>query len=36
MEANHWLIRQRQTEVDALFDELDAEIAMEEVAAEQP
>ncbi|KAE8805134.1 hypothetical protein D1007_18877 [Hordeum vulgare] len=36
VEANRRLIRQRQSEADALFDELDTEIETEEVAAEQP
>ncbi|KAE8779297.1 putative LRR receptor-like serine/threonine-protein kinase [Hordeum vulgare] len=35
VEANHRLIRQRQAEADALFDELDAEVEAEEAAAEQ-
>ena len=36
MEANRRLIRQRQAEADTLFDELEAEIKVEEEAAEQP
>ncbi|KAE8792631.1 hypothetical protein D1007_32811 [Hordeum vulgare] len=36
VKANRRLIRERQAEVDALFDELDAEIEAEEAAAEQP
>ncbi|KAE8789099.1 hypothetical protein D1007_36788 [Hordeum vulgare] len=36
VEANRRLIRQRQTDADALFDELEREIEAEEAAAEQP
>ncbi|KAE8785415.1 putative LRR receptor-like serine/threonine-protein kinase [Hordeum vulgare] len=35
VEANRRIIRQRQAEVYALFDELDAEIEVEKAAAEQ-
>ncbi|KAE8786014.1 hypothetical protein D1007_40196 [Hordeum vulgare] len=36
VEANRRLIRQRQAEAGALFDEVKAEIAVEEAASEQP
>ncbi|KAE8802146.1 putative LRR receptor-like serine/threonine-protein kinase [Hordeum vulgare] len=35
VEANRQLIRQRQAEADAFFDELDAEIEASEAAAKQ-
>ncbi|KAE8788642.1 hypothetical protein D1007_37209 [Hordeum vulgare] len=35
VKANRRLIRQRQAEADALFDELDTEIELEEAATEQ-
>ncbi|KAE8810293.1 hypothetical protein D1007_13023 [Hordeum vulgare] len=35
VEADHRLIRQRQAEADALFDEVEAEIETEEAATKQ-
>ncbi|KAE8797195.1 hypothetical protein D1007_27754 [Hordeum vulgare] len=36
VEANRQLIWQRQAEANVLFDELEADIVMEEAAPEQP